>query len=203
MGYHLTRAVYESALPARLKSLAALIAHLVRDKAKDDGTGTKLPRMLFASVAMLAQYMGCRDVARTRRRLHELVRLGVLEEVERGGGRRRFGNRIAGIRTTYVLRPERLPQLEHGCPSRTAGVCAPTLAERPVHAPTNPSRAARALPGIPDVAGSTPVTSPERSRTASRATAHVPNVIDDDVTAPQTDEEQADWIDQKKEAEPV
>jgi hypothetical protein len=104
MGHHLTRRVWESALPAALKPLMALIAHLVRD---DESRG-RAAMTLFATVATLARYLGI-DQRNVRRALCALLGAGVLEIVERGGGRRRFGKRVGGVATTYVVHPERLP----------------------------------------------------------------------------------------------
>ena len=73
--------------------------------------------------------MGCKNEARTRKRVHELALLGLLVEKEAGGGRRRFGNRVAGLRTTYELPWTTAAQIDEllaangvANPSRTSSV---------------------------------------------------------------------------------
>jgi DNA-binding transcriptional ArsR family regulator len=100
-------AVYRSALPGTLKPMAALVAHLVLDDAGARRKG-KEPRLLFLSVGRLAEALGSRPET-VRRHLRELVRLGVLTVHEPGGGRRRFGRRLAGAATVYRFCPEALP----------------------------------------------------------------------------------------------
>ena len=120
MGYRVTEAVWRSALPAKLKPMAALVAHLVREKPQDDKPAMKL----FAQVGALARRAGLHP-KNVRRRLHELVEVGFLQVAELGGGRRRMGRKIVGVATVYTVHPERLPQ--HGLPNEAVSAPADTL----------------------------------------------------------------------------
>jgi hypothetical protein len=142
MGFVFTRLVYESSLPSRLKPVCAMVAHLARDRRAGDDRPAGL---VFASVKRMATYLGVNE-RHCRRLLRDLERAGLLVVVERGGGRRRFGGRLAGVRTTYQFRPDRLP----GYPDSYApvaetypDVCAPVT-------PPYPDAYAPVTPGYPD-----------------------------------------------------
>jgi Mn-dependent DtxR family transcriptional regulator len=104
MGYLLTDKVWRSALPSRLKPIASLVAHLVLDENQDDREACRL----FASVSFIASCLNVHP-NNARRQIRALEAAGILQRVERGGGRRRFGRRLAGRRTLYVFRDDRLP----------------------------------------------------------------------------------------------
>ncbi len=133
MGYKSAKLVWESDLPSSQKLMAALVAHLVRDEA----SAGREALLLFASVETLARYLGVHP-NNARRRLHALVRTGVLVRESKGGGRRRFGKRVAGIRATYRLCPERLRDYANEIGSVSSSVLTNEPATVPPETPTPP-----------------------------------------------------------------
>jgi hypothetical protein len=61
MGYRVEASVWSSALPGRLKYVAARIAHVVREEPQDD----KPALQLFMNVATLAHDLGSRSSQRS------------------------------------------------------------------------------------------------------------------------------------------
>jgi hypothetical protein len=154
------KAVYSSALDGTLKPLAVLIAHLVLD---DTGARRKQSqaRTLYVSVERLARALGVR-AATVRQHLRALVRLGVLSVLQPGGGRRRFGRRLAGVATTYQFHPGALPTAEETLSKsvgvaraatlpKNEGVSAPTLPKNGRVPAVNPTVLRRGLIGIEDL----------------------------------------------------
>jgi len=154
MGFRAVGAVYASALPSRLRPLAALVAHLVRDVPRGDQPAGQL----FASIGMLARCLGVRSERHVRRLLRELEERGVLEAIARGGGRRRYGKHVRGIRSVYRFHVERLPRPdgnpgvqarvdEASYPGAYAPLAVGTRAYAPGYDPAYPGLQARALSG--------------------------------------------------------
>jgi hypothetical protein len=154
-----------------LKPLAALIATLVRDEAtRGDGLGRAKPaRLLFASVAQLAACLGLHPT-NVRPKLHALVKVGVLEEIAPGGGRRRFGKRVAGVRTTYLFRPENLPPREVHTLATALPFASVNTSDVASVTPPNPSAPARAIARVEELAREKKeLTTSERRRTRRSA----------------------------------
>jgi hypothetical protein len=105
MGYHVEKRVWESALPGRLKYVAARIAHIVREDPQDG----KPAMQFFMQVGTLAHDLDM-DRRSIQRALREMETIGFLAVVERGGGYRRTQDgRCYGVATLYEVRPGRLP----------------------------------------------------------------------------------------------
>jgi hypothetical protein len=152
MGWRSTKAVWDSALPGSVKPMAAVIAGLVLDVEK----GERPALTLFAQLATLAERRGVHLTA-ARKQVQALVRVGVLEVVTPGGGRRRFGagtkKRVAGVATCYRFHPEKLPaypsenarESECGLPPENARESSPYPSENTRESSAYPSENARAL----------------------------------------------------------
>jgi DNA-binding transcriptional ArsR family regulator len=103
----LQKAVYTSTLKGILKPIAAFIAFTVLDD-RAAARRRQPARIFYLSIAAVSDALGARPKT-VRRHIRELVRCGLLTVMRPGGGRRRFGRRLAGLATTYEFHPEALP----------------------------------------------------------------------------------------------
>lgn len=148
MGWKLHSAVWRSALPGRLKPMAAALSDLVLDSPKGD----KPAHTLFASMNTIARHRGVHlNVA--RRQVHALVEYGLLEEVSPGGGRRLFGagakRHVGGISTVYRFHPEVLPQY----PARNGGESGAYPTQNGGESTAYPTETGRAIAGNKELTG--------------------------------------------------
>lgn len=107
------RAVYRSELSHRLKSLAAYIGLAVLDdiavakrKEKNPECADR-PRLFWSSASLVAADLGLQPQA-VYLGFKELLAKKILTIVQPGGGRKRFGKRVAGVATTYEFHPDAL-----------------------------------------------------------------------------------------------
>src|SRR5262249_48611865 len=70
--------------------------------------GDRSALTLFASNATLSRGSGLSE-KQLRRQMRELRLMGLLELKAPGGGRRRFGSRIGGVHSTFLVRLNKLP----------------------------------------------------------------------------------------------
>jgi hypothetical protein len=103
----LERAVWKSTLSGTLKPLMALIAFTVFDDDESARKKGKGSLTLYMTVREMVKQRGLHERA-IRRQLRQLVARHLLTVEAPGGGRRRFGSRLAGAATVYRVHPDML-----------------------------------------------------------------------------------------------